>query len=222
MPVQPSKISISKMRLRTSKRVQVDTTGRFLTLTTFRPFALTRLLPLDIPNSAPSLHLKNGKDLSTVLTFPFMGITSLAAQLGYVVRSIPCLVRLNYAPRAVGIGYVEEFLARLEGHVLDVPDGSTQDNITLDESKVTFPLNQKLYFDFSHDTNIAGITTAFGLTQFAQFLPETGPPNNQQQIVSHMEPFGARLDIEIITAPSPIAAKRPNGKATYHKGRKTT
>jgi hypothetical protein len=41
-------------------------------------------------------------------------------------------------------------------------------------------------------------------------------------IVSHMEPFGARLDIEIITAPQPIAPKRSNRKAKYLKGSKTT
>jgi hypothetical protein len=126
----------------------------------------------------------------------------------------------------MGIGYVEEILARLQNHALNVPESSTQDNTTLDESKVTFPLNQKLYFDFyfdfSHDTNIAAITTAFGLAQFAPFLPKTGLPANQQLIASHMELFGARLDIEVITAPQPIAAKRTGGKATCMKGGKTT
>ena len=37
-----------------------------------------------------------------------------------------------------------------------------------------------------------------------------------------MDSFGARLVIEIITAPQPIAAKRPNGRATYLKEGKTT
>ena len=79
---------------------------------------------------------------------------------------------------------------------------------TLDGMTSTFPLNQSLYFDFSHDTNIMSILTAFGLTQFAQFLPTTGPPPNQQLIVSHLEPFGARVDIEIISAPQPVSATR--------------
>ena len=51
------------------------------------------------------------------------------------------------------------------------------------------------------------ILTAFGFTQFAQLLPQThmGP---HDLIVSHMEPFGARLDIEVIQAPHPVSADR--------------
>jgi hypothetical protein len=58
-----------------------------------------------------------------------------------------------------------------------------------------------------------GIITASGLTQFNQFLPITGPPANQQLIVSHMEPFGARLVLERITCSAPVPANR-NGTAT--------
>lgn len=108
--------------------------------------------------------------------------------------------------RAVGIGYVQEVLARLQNHVISTPTG--QDNITLDNNTATFPLNQSLYFDFSHDTNMQAVLTAFGFKQFAQFLPPTGPPPNQQLIVSHLEPFGARFDIEVIKAPQPVAANR--------------
>ncbi|KAI4196349.1 MAG: hypothetical protein LQ350_006600 [Teloschistes chrysophthalmus] len=109
--------------------------------------------------------------------------------------------------RAVGIGYVEEILARLQHHVLTTT--GTQANLTLDGNERTFPLNQTLYFDFSHDTNMAAILTAFGLTQFAPVLPSSGPPApNRSLIVSHLQPFGARVDIEIISAPQPVAANR--------------
>lgn len=74
--------------------------------------------------------------------------------------------------KAVGIAYVEEVLARLHNHVLTNTD--TQANLTLDNNTTTFPLNQSLYFDFSHDTNIAAVLTAFNLTQFDQFLPPDG------------------------------------------------
>jgi hypothetical protein len=111
--------------------------------------------------------------------------------------------------RAVGIGYVEELYARLQGHLYDLPAGSTQANATLDGMTETFPLNQTLYFDFSHDTNIWSIMTAMGLKQFAQKLPETGPPANQQPIVSHITPFGARMVIEVIKTPYPVKATRP-------------
>ena len=79
--------------------------------------------------------------------------------------------------RAVGIGYVEEVLARLQNHVLTEADTSA--NVTLDGMTSTFPLNQTLYFDFSHDTNIAAVLTAFGITQFAPLLPTTGKSNSK-------------------------------------------
>src|SRR5690349_12722495 len=66
--------------------------------------------------------------------------------------------------RAVGIGYVQEFVARLKNHTLGY--SGSQINTTLDSSTETFPLNQKIYLDFSHDTNIMSILTAFGFTQF--------------------------------------------------------
>lgn len=91
--------------------------------------------------------------------------------------------------RGVGIGYVEEVYARLQGHLYNLPAGATQANTTLDGMNSTFPLNQTLYFDFSHDTNIMSILTAFGLRQFNQTLPTSGPPPNQQLIVSHVTPF---------------------------------
>jgi len=121
--------------------------------------------------------------------------------------------------RAVGIGYVEELLARLNNHLLT--SATAQDNITLDSSPVTFPLNQSLYFDFSHDTNMAAILTAFGLRQFAPLLPATGPIPNHDLIVSHLQPFGARVDIEVITAPQPVAANRTEGGKAYTAGGQT-
>jgi len=121
--------------------------------------------------------------------------------------------------RAVGIGYVREVLGRLQNHVFTTP--TAQDNITLDNNTTTFPLNQSLYFDFSHDTNIASVLTAFGLKQFSQFLPPTGPPPNQQLIISHLEPFGARLDIEVIKTPQPVSANRSTS-TPYTPGPPTT
>ncbi|EXJ54700.1 hypothetical protein A1O7_10041 [Cladophialophora yegresii CBS 114405] len=118
--------------------------------------------------------------------------------------------------RAVGIGYVEELYARLQGHLPDVPPGTTQINTTMVASTATFPLNQTLYFDFSHDTNIFSIITAFGLKQFGQPLGPTGPPANRQLIVW-----------EIIHTPQPLKAIRPtspNATASdfYANGTATT
>lgn len=121
--------------------------------------------------------------------------------------------------RAVGIGYVQEILARLQHHVISSP--VAQINVTLDNNTATFPLNQTLNFDFSHDTNIMAILTAFGFTQFAPVLPATHIVPNRSLIVSHMEPFGARLDMEVIKTLSPLSGDRSNGPQ-YTAGPPTT
>ena len=50
-----------------------------------------------------------------------------------------------------------------------------------------------------------------GFTQFADVLPDDHIKQNRDLIVSHMEPFAARLDIEIIKAPHPVNGKRSEG-----------
>lgn len=116
--------------------------------------------------------------------------------------------------RAVGIAYVEEFKARLANHLLDIGADATQVNYTLDTSNLTFPLNQPIYFDFSHDTNIMSILTSFGFKQFSGYLPITGPPTDQQLIVSHITPFGMRFVTEIIRTPYPVSASRSSSNSS--------
>jgi hypothetical protein len=103
-------------------------------------------------------------------------------------------------------------MARLHNHTLGY--SGSQINVTLDSSTDTFPLNQSLYLDFSHDTNIASVLTAFGLRQFAHFLDPSSKPVAHNFTVSHITPFGARLDIEIIRTPKPLAADRSGYAAT--------
>lgn len=117
--------------------------------------------------------------------------------------------------RAIGLGYVQEVVARLENHTLGY--SGSQINTTLDDNTETFPLNQSLYFDFSHDTNIMSVLTAFGFRQFAEFLPSDRYPGRHNLTVSHITPFGARLDIEVIKTPSPFSSDRK-----YQKGNETT
>jgi len=87
----------------------------------------------------------------------------------------------------------------------------------------TFPLNQSLNFDFSHDVNIASVLTAFGLTQFGGFISNNTYQANRSLIVSNMEPFGARLDIELIKTPQPVSANRTAATSNpYTTGNATT
>ncbi|KAK9349871.1 histidine phosphatase superfamily [Lipomyces doorenjongii] len=117
---------------------------------------------------------------------------------------------------AYGIAWVEEFLARVEGHLLNVPANTTGANMTLDTNPVTFPVNQSLYLEFGHDGDIVAAMTAFGLTQFAGFLPATGPPAHQQFFSSKIVPFAGRLNIEIIKAPHKVSARRSSKTSAKH------
>jgi hypothetical protein len=85
--------------------------------------------------------------------------------------------------RAIGIGYVQEILARLQRHTIDSP--IAQINVTLDNNTETFPLDQQLNFDFSHDTNIMSVLTAFGFRQFAKVLPADRIVE-RELVVSHL------------------------------------
>ncbi|KAH8890844.1 phosphoglycerate mutase-like protein [Thozetella sp. PMI_491] len=124
----------------------------------------------------------------------------------------------NHVKRAVGIGWQQEMMARLKNHTLGY--SGSQINITLDNNTDTFPLNQSIYFDFSHDTNIVSILAAFGLKQFAEPLPADNHPGPHNFTVSHLTPFGARLDIEVVRAPKPVAADRA-GSGYLPTGRET-
>lgn len=118
---------------------------------------------------------------------------------------------LSPTGRGVGIGYVEELYARLQGHLYELPAGATQANVTLDTNPATFPIDQDIYMDFSHDTNIYSILTAMGLMQFSDQLSNSSITPNRNVTVSHITPFAARVVWEQITAPQPLKATRPTG-----------
>ena len=51
--------------------------------------------------------------------------------------------------RVEGIGYIQELVARLTHTPIDVHNSST--NATLNDNATTFPLNQSLYVDATHE-----------------------------------------------------------------------
>ncbi|CAO2657967.1 Nn.00g072270.m01.CDS01 [Neocucurbitaria sp. VM-36] len=121
--------------------------------------------------------------------------------------------------RAIGIGYVQEVLARMQHHV--ITDPSAQINVTLDNNTSTFPIDQNINLDFSHDAGITSILVAFGITQFNDVLPTTHILKDRQFIMSHLQPFAGRLDIEIIKAPAPVNARRTDANI-YLEGKPTS
>jgi hypothetical protein len=120
--------------------------------------------------------------------------------------------------RAVGIGWVQELLARLKHQTINGPTGNV--NYTLDSDTSTFPLDQALNLDFSHDTNIMAVLTAFGFTQFAKALP-VDRMEPHELIVSHVTPFAARLDVEVISSPEPVSDIRKGDSFQYKLGEPT-
>ena len=60
---------------------------------------------------------------------------------------------------AQGIGYVQEVIARLTQTPITAFDTTT--NATLDGSNITFPLNQPIFVDASHDTVISSSASSF-------------------------------------------------------------
>ena len=112
------------------------------------------------------------------------------------------------AGRAIGIGILQEILARLNNEYITSSDSSV--NSTLNSNPATFPLNQKLYLDTTNDFMILGTLTAMSLDYFRSPLPLTYPPPAGRRFrLTQMTPFAARLVIEKIgCASSDPAARR--------------
>jgi hypothetical protein len=67
----------------------------------------------------------------------------------------------NPATAAQGLGYVQELVSRLTHTPINVWNSST--NSTLDSNNITFPLNQPIYVDATHDTVISSSMLPFHL-----------------------------------------------------------
>lgn len=105
----------------------------------------------------------------------------------------------NPTSAALGLGYTQELLARLTGHT--DPNPSSSINTTLFENPVTFPLNQSIYVDATHDTVISSIVVALNLTTLASKgpLPTNRRDPNRSFRVEQIAPFGAQIATQILS-----------------------
>lgn len=97
---------------------------------------------------------------------------------------------------AQGIGFVNELLARMTGKPVE---DHTSTNSTLDSSAETFPLDRKLYVDFSHDNGMMTVFAALRLFESTRPLPTTekvSPEKLGGYSASRAVPFGARMYVE--------------------------
>ena len=102
---------------------------------------------------------------------------------------------MNPEGKAMGLGWVQEFFRRATKDSFKGP--AAEKNMTLDNNSTYFPLDQALYADFSHDTVIMSILTAFNFTQLNDHLDPTKPDPSRKFRASQIVPFGARVAFEI-------------------------
>jgi Histidine phosphatase superfamily (branch 2) len=96
----------------------------------------------------------------------------------------------------LGVGFVNEVIARLTGKPVQ---DHTCTNSTLDSSNSTFPLDAKLYADFSHDNDMEAIFAALGLYNETTTLPLKSRRDAEHSdgfSATWTVPFGARIYVE--------------------------
>ncbi|KAJ7048716.1 phosphoglycerate mutase-like protein [Mycena amicta] len=108
----------------------------------------------------------------------------------------------NPAVAAQGIGWVQELVSRLTGERITTSTSTT--NATTVGSNVTFPLNQPIFVDATHDTVISAIVVAMNFTSMARTgpLPSTHIPKDRSYVVNQISPFGANLVGQVLSCPS--------------------
>ncbi|THV07666.1 phosphoglycerate mutase-like protein [Dendrothele bispora CBS 962.96] len=105
----------------------------------------------------------------------------------------------NPAVSAQGRGWVEELVSRLTQQRITSFGSSV--NETIVSSDTTFPLNQPIFVDASHDIVITAIITAMNFTSLAANgpLPTDHIPENQTYIVNQLAPFASNLVGQVLS-----------------------
>lgn len=99
---------------------------------------------------------------------------------------------------AIGKGWVEELVSRLTRTPITKYNSST--NSTLVSNPITFPLDQPIYVDATHDTVISCVIVALNLTSLASEgpLPTKFIPKKQSFVSSQISPFAGNLQIQVV------------------------
>ncbi|KAI1790015.1 phytase [Ganoderma leucocontextum] len=104
--------------------------------------------------------------------------------------------------RALGVGYIQELVARLTNTPISIHNSST--NATVNDNPVTFPLGQSIYVDATHDTIVLNVLTALNLSNFAADgpLPSDHIPANRSFKTSHLAPFASNVQFQLLSCES--------------------
>jgi len=113
--------------------------------------------------------------------------------------------------KALGVGWVQELVARLTHTPIAVHNSST--NATLDNDPVTFPLDQSLYVDATHEVVISYILTALNFTGFAKTgpLPADHIPKHRSWVTSQILPFATNLQFQLLSCDASTHSSSASG-----------
>jgi len=97
-----------------------------------------------------------------------------------------------------GVGFTNELIARLTSKPVN---DSTSTNHTLDSNPATFPLDRRIYADFSHDNDMTAIFFAMGLYNVPLLSNSsiTSPDDLDGYSAANTVPFAARAYFEKMT-----------------------
>ncbi|KAF7298396.1 AB hydrolase-1 domain-containing protein [Mycena kentingensis (nom. inval.)] len=104
--------------------------------------------------------------------------------------------------RSLGVGYVQELVARLTHTPIETHNFST--NATLDDNPITFPLGQSLYVDATHEVVVLQVLTALNLSTLAAQgpLPADHIPENRTFRSSKLAPFATNVHFQLLECTS--------------------
>jgi hypothetical protein len=98
--------------------------------------------------------------------------------------------------RIQGVCYASELLTRLISSSPSFNESILPFPQTNQNSSLPFPLNRKVYVDFSHDNLMVGVFTAMGLFTVENDLPTRWMLEDGKWVVSRLTPFSARMVVE--------------------------
>lgn len=108
----------------------------------------------------------------------------------------------NPAVAAQGVGWAQELLSRLTQTRITSFDTSVNGSIV--SSNLTFPLNQPIFVDATHDTIISAVATAMNFTSLSRSgpLPTDHIPKDLSWVTSQISPFASRLVGQVLSCPA--------------------
>ncbi|KAF2636570.1 3-phytase [Massarina eburnea CBS 473.64] len=130
----------------------------------------------------------------------------------------------NPTGRALGVGYVEEMLARIKEE--SIGDSWSSVNSSLTGDAESFPLGMKFYADFTHDKMVLGVLTALSLDAIREVPDMTSFPPREERVfmISRLVPFAAHLVTEVVECgvgePVPVERQYFTSSSTSGTGNK--